>query len=186
MKKIIVLLLLVAVGAGCYFLVFLKPAALEAQLGENYRIDDFEWFWLKENGSEPLFYETLDNKPAPVLSPQESLSAFSIAPGFEVELVAAEPLVEEPVAMAWDEYGRLYVVEMRSYMLDAYGAGGDLPVGRVVRLEDTNGDGRMDTSEIFLGGLVNPRAVAVVNEGILIGEPPNLWLCELPIRKCPL
>ena len=183
MKKIIVLLLLVAVGAGCYFLVFLKPAALEAQLGENYRIDDFEWFWLKENSSEPLFYETLDNKPAPVLSPQESLSAFSIAPGFEVELVAAEPLVEEPVAMAWDEYGRLYVVEMRSYMLDAYGAGGDLPVGRVVRLEDTNGDGRMDTSEIFLGGLVNPRAVAVVNEGILIGEPPNLWLCELPIRN---
>ena len=180
MKKIIVLLLLAIVAAGCFFLVF---AASEFELGENYRIDGFEWFSLKENSSEPLFYQTLDNKPAPILSPQESLSAFSIAPGFEVELVAAEPLVEEPVAMAWDEYGRLYVVEMRSYMLDAYGAGGDLPVGRVVRLEDTNGDGRMDTSEIFLGGLVNPRAVAVVNEGILIGEPPNLWLCELPTRS---
>lgn len=180
MKKIRVLLLLVIVAAGCYFLIF---AASEFELDEHYRIGDFDWFSPKESDGEPLFYQSLDNQPAPVLSPQEALSAFSLAPGFEVELVAAEPLVEEPVAMAWDEYGRLYVVEMRSYMLDAYGTGGDLPVGRVSRLEDTNGDGRMDTSEIFLGGLVNPRAIAVVNEGILIGEPPNLWLCELPTRS---
>ena len=178
MKKIILLLLLLAiVSAGCFFLV---KAASEFELGDAYRIDDFEWFSLQQSGDELPLYKTLDNQPAPVLSPQESLSAFSIAPGFEVELVAAEPLVEEPVAMAWDEYGRLYVVEMRSYMLDAYGGGSDLPVGRVTRLEDTNGDGLMDTSDIFLGGLVNPRAVAVVNEGILIAEPPNLWLCELP------
>ena len=93
-----------------------------------------------------------------MLSPDEALSAFRIAPGFEIELVAAEPLVEDPVAMAWDEYGRLYVVEMRGYMPDAYGTGREDPVGQVVRLEDTNGDGRMDTSEVFLGELVNPRA----------------------------
>ena len=65
-------------------------------------------------------------------------------------------------------------------MPDAYGTGSEEPVGQVVRLEDLDGDGRMDRSEVFLGELVNPRAVAVVNEGILIGEPPNLWLCELP------
>lgn len=177
MKKIILLLLLAAVAAGCFYLVSSAP---EFELGDAYRIDELEWFSWQDSSDQPLFYKTLDNQPAPVLSPQESLSAFSIAPGFEVELVAAEPLVEEPVAMAWDEYGRLYVVEMRSYMLDAYGGGSDLPVGRVTRLEDTNGDGLMNTSEIFLDGLVNPRAVAVVNEGILIGEPPNLWLCELP------
>ena len=92
-------------------------------------------------------------KPAAVLSPEEALDAFSIAPGFEIELVAAEPLVEDPVAMAWDEYGRLYVVEMRGYMPDAYGTGSEEPVGQVVRLEDTDGDGRMDTSEVFLGEL---------------------------------
>ncbi len=125
------------------------------------------------------FYKTLDTEPAPVLSPEQALERFRIAPGFEVELVAAEPLVEDPVAMAWDEYGRLYVVEMRGYMPDAFGNGKDEPVGRVVRLSDADGDGRMDESELFLDKLVNPRAVAVTNDGILIGEPPNLWLCEL-------
>ncbi len=177
MKKIIALLLFAAIILGCFFLVC---ASSEFKLGENRYFGELEWFSPKVSETSPLFYKTLDNQPAPVLSPRESLSAFKVAPGFEVELVAAEPLVEEPVAMAWDEYGRLYVVEMRSYMLDAYGGGSDTPVGRVVRLEDTDGDGLMDVSEIFLGGLVNPRAVAVINEGVLIGEPPNLWLCELP------
>jgi mono/diheme cytochrome c family protein len=151
-----------------------------------FEISGLEWFVLKEGGGEPLFYQTLDNEPAPVLSPEQALAAFKIAPGFEIELVAAEPLVEDPVAMSWDEYGRLYVVELRGYMRDAYGTGSEEPVGQVVRLEDTDGDGRMDTSEVFLGGLVNPRAVAVVNEGILIAEPPNLWLCtpSTPTAGC--
>ncbi|MEZ5501503.1 MAG: family 16 glycoside hydrolase [Halioglobus sp.] len=153
-----------------------------ARCGDRFRIADLDWFSLKETSSAPRFYETLDTKPAPVLSPDEAVAAFRIAPGFEIELVAAEPLVQDPVAMAWDEHGRLYVVEMRGYMPDAYGTGSDLPVGRVVRLEDTDGDGRMDTSAVFLDQLVNPRAVAVVNEGILVGEPPNLWLCELSGR----
>lgn len=125
------------------------------------------------------FYKTLDTEPAPVLTPDQALEQFSIAPGFEIELVAAEPMVEDPVAMAWDEYERLYVVEMRGYMPDAFGNGKDEPVGRVVRLTDVDGDGRMDESEVFLDKLVNPRAVAVTNDGILIGVPPDLLLCEL-------
>lgn len=145
-------------------------------------IVDFNWTNLKVRSAEVLPYETLDNAPAPVFTPEQSLADFRLAPGFEVELVAADPLVGDPVAMAWDEYGRLYVVEMRGYMPDAYGTGRDEPVGRVVRLEDRDGDGQMDTSEVFLDKLVNPRAVAAVNEGILVGEPPNLWLCELDRR----
>ncbi|MFK7976599.1 MAG: PVC-type heme-binding CxxCH protein, partial [Halioglobus sp.] len=151
-----------------------------ARCGNEFAVENFTWFALREGSEAPLPYETLDNEPAPVLTPQESLQAFRIAPGFEIELVAAEPLVEEPVAMAWDERGRLYVVEMRGYMRDAYGAGSEEPVGQVVRLTDTDGDGQMDESEVFLGELVNPRAIAVVNEGVLVGEPPNLFLCELP------
>lgn len=150
-----------------------------AHCGESFEISEFSWTDLRQKSSEDQFYQTLDNEPAPVLEPREALESFRLAPGFEVELVAAEPLVEDPVAMAWDEYGRLYVVEMRSWMPDAYGVGHDEPIGQVVRLEDIDGDGRMDRSEVFLGGLVNPRAVAVVNEGILIAEPPHLWLCEL-------
>jgi mono/diheme cytochrome c family protein/glucose/arabinose dehydrogenase len=146
----------------------------------NNAVTDIDWFAVKETNSEPLFYQTLDTPPAPPLSPEQALAAFKIAPGFEIELVAAEPLIEDPVAMSWDEFGRLYVVELRGYMPDAYGTGSEEPVGQVVRLTDTDGDGRMDNSEVFLGQLVNPRAVAVVNEGVLIGEPPNLWLCELP------
>lgn len=186
---------LVTVGGGVTFSVDDRDAArtmnaglegrgqLEiapARCAESFEISDFQWTNLKEKSNEILFYQTLDNEPAPVLSPEEARKDFRLAPGFEVELVAAEPLVEDPVAMSWDEYGRLYVVELRGYMPDAYGTGRNEPVGQVVRLEDVDGDGQMDTSEVFLGKLVNPRAVAVVNEGVLIGEPPNLWLCELP------
>ena len=165
MKKFCLFLLLLVLAGGVYYFSKKPPSPQAA---------------LKKDSDGPLFYETLDNAPAPLLSPEEALQGFSIAPGFEIELVAAEPLIEDPVAMAWDEYGHLYVVELRGYMPDAYGNGSDEPVGQVVRLQDTNGDGRMDTSEVFLGALVNPRAVAVVNEGVLIGEPPNLWLCKLP------
>jgi glucose/arabinose dehydrogenase/mono/diheme cytochrome c family protein len=159
-----------------------KLQILPAQCAKDFEIADFSWTNLRENREQVAFYKTLDTAPAPVLSPEQALESFRLAPGFEIELVAAEPLVEDPVAMAWDEYGRLYVVEMRGYMPDAYGTGSEEPVGQVVRLEDTDGDGQMDTSEVYLGALVNPRAVAVVNEGILIGEPPNLWLCEQPTR----
>lgn len=153
-----------------------------ARCGNRFAIEDFAWLSLKESNAQPLFYETLDNKPAPVLSASEALAAFRIAPDFEIELVAAEPLVEDPVAMSWDEFGRLYVVEMRGYMPDPYGTGSDEPVGQIVRLQDDDGDGVMDRSEVFLGQLVNPRAVAVVNEGVLVGVPPNLLLCELASR----
>lgn len=122
-------------------------------------------------------YLAVETPPAPALTPVEALAGFTLAPGFSVELVAAEPLVVDPVAMAWDESGRLFVVEMRGFMPDTEGTGEDKPIGRVVMLLDENGDGQMDRSEVFLDGLVLPRAVAVVNEGLLVGEPPNLWLC---------
>ena len=133
-----------------------------------------------------LDYTTLDTEPAPILSPSEALAAFKIAPGFEIELVASEPLVDTPVAMVWDEFSRLYVVEMRSYMPNVDGEGKNDPVGQITRLTDTDNDGKMDKSEVFLDKLVNPRAVAVINEGILVGEPPNLWLCRLdtPEQVC--
>lgn len=126
--------------------------------------------------SEPL-YKTLDTPPAPELTPEEALAGFSLAPNFEIELVAAEPLVEDPVAITWDEDGLMYVVEMRGYMPDAFGNGKDEPVGIVAQLEDLDGDGVYDERVVLLDALVLPRALAVVNEGLLVGEPPNLWLC---------
>ncbi len=120
----------------------------------------------------------LEVPEAPPLAPEEAMATLRVAPGFRVELVAAEPLVEDPVAMAWDERGLLYVVEMRGFMPNVDGIGEQEPVGRVVVLEDTDADGAMDRHGVYLDGLVSPRAIAAVSGGILIGEPPNLWLCR--------
>ena len=125
---------------------------------------------------EPL--RDLRIPPAPVLSPEQALRSLRTATGFRVELVAAEPLVVDPVAVAWDAHGRLYAVEMRGFMPNIEGEGEDEPVGRVVVLEDTDADGRMDRSRVALDGLVLPRAVAAVEGGLLVGEPPNLWFCQ--------
>ncbi len=121
------------------------------------------------------------------LAPGEAMATLRVAPGFRVELVAAEPLVEDPVAMAWDEGGLLYVVEMRGFMPNVDGIGEQEPVGRVVVLEDTDADGAMDRGGVYLDGLVSPRAIATLSGGVLIGEPPNLWLCrsETGSRRLP-
>lgn len=116
--------------------------------------------------------------PSPVLTGADALASFKLPPGFRIELVAEEPLVQNPVAMVWDADGRLFVVEMRGYMPDMDGTGESEPVGDVVMLEDTNGDGKMDKRTVFLEGLVLPRAIAVVNGGLLIAETPNLWFCR--------
>lgn len=116
-----------------------------------------------------------DVPESPVLTPEDALASFRIAPGFRIELAAAEPLVVDPVAIDFDEHGRLWAVELRAYMPDIDGTGETAPIGRVVVLEDDDGDGRYDRSTPFLEGLVNPRAIAVVRGGVLVGEPPHLW-----------
>jgi mono/diheme cytochrome c family protein/glucose/arabinose dehydrogenase len=112
----------------------------------------------------------------PVYSPTEELARFSTQPGYRVELVAAEPLVQDPVAIDFDPDGRMWVVEMRAYMPNLRGTGEDRPVGRIVVLDDTNDDGRMDRKTVFMDSLVLPRAVKVLSQGVLVAEVPNLWL----------
>ncbi|MBL9142859.1 MAG: c-type cytochrome [Verrucomicrobiaceae bacterium] len=112
--------------------------------------------------------------PPPVLSPEEELKTLRVAPGYRAELVAAEPMIETPVAISWDDQGRLFVCEMRGYMQDMAAAGEDQPVGRISRLEDTDGDGRMDKSTVFVDKLLMPRAVMALGDGALVSEPPNL------------
>ncbi|MCL4222693.1 MAG: c-type cytochrome [Phycisphaerales bacterium] len=115
---------------------------------------------------------------SPVQTPAQALAGFDLAPGFEVSLFACEPMIEDPVAMAFDEDGRLWVVEMQSYMPNIEGDGELAPASRVVVLEDTDGDGRADKSRVFLDGLVLPRAVLPCFGGALVIEPPNLLFCR--------
>jgi putative membrane-bound dehydrogenase-like protein len=95
---------------------------------------------------------------------------FSVAPGFEVQLAAQEPEVVDPVAMAFDEDGRLYVVEMRDYSEDY-----DLTLGRIRLLEDKDGDGVFETSTVFAEDLAWPTAVTCYEGGIFVGAPPNIY-----------
>jgi mono/diheme cytochrome c family protein/glucose/arabinose dehydrogenase len=113
---------------------------------------------------------------APVYSPEEEQKRFRLVNGYRMELVAAEPLVQDPIAIDFDADGRMYVVEMRAYMPNIEGKGEDAPVGRVVVLEDLNDDGRMDRATVFMDSLVLPRAVKVTEHGVFVGAPPNLWL----------
>ena len=90
----------------------------------------------------------------------------------------ASRMVQDPVVIDWDADGRLWVVEMVGYMNDIQATGEHNPVGRVVVLEDTNGDGVMDKRTVFADDLVLPRALKVLDHGVLVGEPPNLWLMK--------
>lgn len=107
------------------------------------------------------------------LSPEESLKRIHLPPGYRAELVAAEPMIEEPVMCAWDADGRMYVAEMRGYMQDTAGTGRDERNGRVKRLEDTDGDGRMDRVTIFADGLLLPRIITPLDDRIIIRETHN-------------
>lgn len=113
---------------------------------------------------------------SPPLSPENALETFYMPPGYRVELVAAEPLIQEPVAIDWDLDRRLWAVEMPGFMADITGSNEYEPIGRVVVLEDINGDGRMDKRTVFADGLVLARSIKVLDRGVLVAEPPNVWL----------
>lgn len=113
--------------------------------------------------------------PAPFRTVEEEMKTFKIAPGFRIEVVATEPLVQEPVAMQFAPDGKLWVVEMRAYMMDVDGTGENDLIGDIVVLEDTNKDGRYDTRTVFLDKLDSPRAVSLVDGGALVAAPPYLW-----------
>lgn len=110
----------------------------------------------------------------PVLTPEEELKTFKLPKGFKAQCIASEPMIQSPVAMSWDDQGRLYVCEMIGYMNDANAKGEDQPIGRVSRLEDTDGDGVMDKSTIFVDKLLMPRSVTAYGDGVIVAEPPNL------------
>jgi putative heme-binding domain-containing protein len=105
----------------------------------------------------------------PALEPVVAAGRFEVADGFRVELVAAEPLVVDPVAFCFDAGGRLIVVEMRGYS-----ERDDLNLGRVRRLSDRDADGVMDHAEVLVEGLSWPTAVECVPGGIVVATAPDL------------
>ncbi|HEY0771521.1 MAG TPA: dehydrogenase, partial [Sphingobacteriaceae bacterium] len=122
---------------------------------------------------------SVDLNSSPVLSPAESIKKMQVEDGFEVKLVASEPLLSTPVAVVFDADNRMWVVEMPAFMPDTLGTDEESPTGKVVILEDKNKDGVYDERKVFLDSLVLPRAVCLIENGILVAEPPNLWYYEI-------
>src|SRR5437773_1361087 len=90
-----------------------------------------------------------DKPPGPPLSPEEAVKKMTVPEGFSVEIVAAEPQIVNPVAMTFDERGRIWITESMEYPRRSAGPGRD----RIKILEDTDGDGRIDKVTVFAEGL---------------------------------
>jgi len=98
--------------------------------------------------------------------------SYELHPALEMSLFAREPDVVDPVALTFDEQGRLYVVEMRDY---PYGFGPNRRPGGTIRLlEDTDGDGKIDRSVLFAEGLSFPTSIAPWRGGVLVAAPPEI------------
>jgi putative membrane-bound dehydrogenase-like protein len=115
--------------------------------------------------------------PGGPLSPREELATFRVPKGFRVELVASEPDVVDPVAMAFDEDGRLFVAEMRGYPNGGV-ATGNISSGRIKLLEDRDGDGVYEHSTVFADGLRFPTSVMPWKGGVLVANAPDLLYFE--------
>lgn len=113
---------------------------------------------------------------APPMTPEASLAATHVRPGYELQLVAAEPLVKDPVAIAWGADGRLWVAEMADYPYGMDGKG--KPGGRIRCLRDTNGDGKYDQSTLFLDNISFPNGVMPWRDGILVTAAPEIFYAE--------
>ncbi len=155
---------------GCIFII-ISSLAFSQTLKEVVKSDD-----LKTPDSFPHF--------AP-LSPAEAESSFVVQDGFRMKLIASEPLITDPVAMAYDENGRAYLVEMNDYPYTdkkAHTAWADnvtdQPIGRVRLLEDVDGDGVFDKSSVFVDGLSWPSGIVCSKGGVYITATPDVWYCK--------
>lgn len=110
------------------------------------------------------------------MSPEESLAAIQVRPGMKVELVASEPLIEDPVAFDWGPDGRLWVAEMCDYPNGLDGKG--RPGGRIKVLSDRDGDGHYDHADLFLNDVPFPNGIKVWHAGVLITAAPDIFYAE--------
>jgi putative membrane-bound dehydrogenase-like protein len=112
-------------------------------------------------------------KPVPPKPIEEVLNSFETAGGFQMQLVAREPLVVDPVAGAFDEDGNLYICEMRDYPYRP--KEGEAPLGTVRLLRDTDGDGTFDESHVFADKLLWAAGVAPWKGGVFVAASPDIW-----------
>ncbi|MBL9186843.1 MAG: c-type cytochrome [Opitutaceae bacterium] len=111
----------------------------------------------------------------PAVEPQDAIATWQVKPGFKLELAAAEPLVRDPIAISFDENGRMFVCEMIDYSEERER---NPHLGRITMLEDTDGDGRYDKSTVFADNLPWPTGLIWANGGLFVGATPDIWRFE--------
>jgi putative membrane-bound dehydrogenase-like protein len=131
-------------------------------------------------GTEDLLirriHEQLERKgPEPPLEPEQALRSISVPAGFTVQLVASEPLVFDPINLAFGHDGALWVVEMGDYPLGVQQAA---DAGRIKRLTDTDGDGVFDRASVFLDGLDFPTGVHPWRDGVIVIAAPEVFFAR--------
>ncbi len=111
----------------------------------------------------------------PAVEPKDAVATWKVKPGFRLELAAHEPLVRDPVALCFDERGRMFVCEMIDYseMRDV-----TPHLGRVSVLEDRDGDGFYETGSVFADNLPWPTGLTWANGGLYVGATPDIWRFE--------
>jgi putative membrane-bound dehydrogenase-like protein len=114
----------------------------------------------------------LPKAPGP-LTPKDELATFKVVEGFKVELVASEPDIVDPVAMCFDERGRMFVCEMRGYPNGGIGTGNETR-GKIKCLTDTDGDGVFETCVTFAEGLRFPMGITPYKNGVIVAVAPDL------------
>ena len=112
-----------------------------------------------------------------------SLNNYLVPNEFDLELIAHEPMLHAPVAMDFDEQGRIWVLEMPAYMPNVEGQNEGAAVNSIKVLSDTDNDGEMDHVLVFMDSLVLPRTMLLVYGGLLYAEPSNLWFVEIQDDK---
>src|SRR5207253_4162394 len=119
--------------------------------------------------------------PGPALSPEEAIRKMQVPPGFSVELVAAEPDLVNPVAMTFDEKGRIWVTESLEYPRRSAGPGKD----RVKVFESSKGDGKYDKVTTVIEGLNIPSGIAVGHGGVWVANSPDILFYPFADREMP-
>ena len=119
-------------------------------------------------GSSEVGADFSPKEPVKALSPKEQLAKFILPPGYRLELVLSEPDVISPGQVAFDGNGRMFVTELRSYMLDADATDEKLPTSRISLHESTKGDGVYDRHTVFVDKVSTPRFVTPLDGNAIL------------------